>query len=1123
MAALAGLMLLLATPAWAAQRVALVIGNGAYAHQASLPNPPNDAADVSAALERLGFTVTSLNDAGKSDLERALQELMRDAAGSDLAVVFYAGHGIEVDQQNFLVPVDAKLLSDQDVEFEAVSLHLALRAVRPASGLGLVILDACRNNPFVAAMRSSDVSRNIGRGLARVEPNAAQTLVAYAAREGTIADDGADRNSPYTTALLRYLEEPGLEITRMFRLVRDAVLTATDNRQQPFTSGSLSSEDIFLAADAGQARWEAVRQSTDPAVLRSFIAEFPDSRFAAPARKKLSELAQAHWKAIEDSNKPAELRAFLDVFPDGPLAQAARARLNDVLRLSQVQRCDGHLHAERLSSAARCYRGILREQPDHLLAQEGLAAIADIYSHAAEEALREAQAQARSYRDALRQVEGQVARLGETDAGHAAIAGLREELQRLRVDDGGEMEGLRSEHRRLQAAADAWVRVQESGAAPDYEAFLEEHGESPFAQPARRRLAQMEEDARRWEAVKDSTQATDFETFLLAVLQGSPGAQALERWQALLQEEAPSGETQEALAWEEVRNTTRASDVEGFLSDFPNGRFAAEARGRLAELRKAGAEAREWNRIKNFRTAQAFETFLRDHPDGRFVAAARSRLNELRKAAAESREWNRIKNFTTAQTFETFLRDHPDGQFAAAARSRLQELRKGGAEAREWNRIKNSRTAQAFETFLRDYPQGRFAAAARSRLNELRKAEAESREWNRIKNFRTAQAFETFLRDYPQGRFAAAARNRLNELRKAEAESREWNRIKNFRTAQTFETFLRNYPDGRFAAAARSRLQELRRPSSAQSAENALRLSHADRRLIQLGLSAAGFQPGAADGVFGPRTRAAITSWQLARGQAATGYLDNRSAETLRTSGKSANQRTKAETDAWNRIKSSRSAANFEAFLRNYPNGRFAAEARRRLNGLRNPASREAGLRHGTKTFSDARYVGQLRGDKRHGRGTLTWNSGARYVGDWRDGKRKGRGTMTYDNGNRYEGEWRDNERHGHGTLTWNSGARYEGEWRDNKRHGRGTITYDSGNRYEGDWKDNKRHGRGTMTWKRGTRYEGEWRDDKAHGLGTYTAVDGRVYAGRWRQGCYGRRAGRWATVATTAEACGFE
>ena len=291
-------------PAWAAPRVALVIGNASYAHAPALANPLNDAADIGASLGRLGFSVTRLENAGYAALRRGLQEFTRTASGSEMAVVFYAGHGIEVDQRNYLVPVDARLASDHDVEFETVPLDLVVRAAERASGLRMVILDACRDNPFAASMRRAGTTRSIGRGLARVEP-IGSTLVAYAAKGGTVAADGDGRNSPYTTALLEYLEEPGLEVGMMFRRVRDAVLTSTRRHQEPFVYGSLSSEAVYLAAAAPEPNpvqqsgtaeqlaaqvYEAAERLDTVDGYEEVVRRFPESIYADLARSRLKRL-----------------------------------------------------------------------------------------------------------------------------------------------------------------------------------------------------------------------------------------------------------------------------------------------------------------------------------------------------------------------------------------------------------------------------------------------------------------------------------------------------------------------------------------------------------------------------------------------------------------------------------------------------------------------------------------------------------------------------------------------------------------------------------------------------------------------------------------------------------------
>ena len=315
--ALAALTLLLlplfALPAAASERVALVIGNAGCAHAPRLANPLNDAADIGAAFERLGFAVTGVENADQGSMRRALQDFAKAASASEIALVFYAGHGIEVDRRNFLVPVDARLLSDADVEFETVPLELVSRAVERARGLALVILDACRENPFAASMQRAGATRAIGRGLARIEPSG-ETLVAYAAKEGTVASDGRGRNSPYSAALLALVEEPGLELGLMFRKVRDAVLAATGGAQEPFVYGSLSSDGVYFTGAPATAAGSAVDAG---------LGEGP----AGSDGPNLEQLAARAYEAAERLDTAAAYEAVVERFPDSVFADLARGQL----------------------------------------------------------------------------------------------------------------------------------------------------------------------------------------------------------------------------------------------------------------------------------------------------------------------------------------------------------------------------------------------------------------------------------------------------------------------------------------------------------------------------------------------------------------------------------------------------------------------------------------------------------------------------------------------------------------------------------------------------------------------------------------------------------------------------
>jgi tetratricopeptide (TPR) repeat protein len=233
--------------AGAAARVALVIGNGNYRAVGPLPNPQNDAGAVSKALNAVGFTVVLAHDLSREQFASVLKDFSAMADNAEWAVVYYAGHGIELGGNNYLVPVDAKFTSDRDVSLEAVTLEQVVQSVEGASKLRLVILDACRDNPFAQKMIRSSGSRSVGKGLGNIEPEGT-TLVAYAAKHGQTAEDGTGRNSPYASALVRNIQTPGLEINQVFRRVHDEVLAATGKRQQPFTYGALPSESFVFRA-----------------------------------------------------------------------------------------------------------------------------------------------------------------------------------------------------------------------------------------------------------------------------------------------------------------------------------------------------------------------------------------------------------------------------------------------------------------------------------------------------------------------------------------------------------------------------------------------------------------------------------------------------------------------------------------------------------------------------------------------------------------------------------------------------------------------------------------------------------------------------------------------------------
>jgi hypothetical protein len=296
------LMCCSAAQAAAAGRFALVIGNSDYQNAPRLANPVNDARDVAAAFERLGFSVKLLGNGTFDAMRRALLEFAPQAQAAEIAVVFFAGHGMEIRDENWLIPVDAEMKMDIATGQEAVSLGSILPIVSRARKLGLVMLDACRDNPFSKQLQTSQPGRSLpGRGLAPIEPPGS-VLVVFAAKHGTTADDGWGRNSPFTTALLHNLELPGLEINYLFRNIHDEVYGATQQRQEPYVYGTLSREPIYFKAssdskssdaaprsEAAQA-WTVIKDTNDPAVLNTFIRRFDNTFYSDLARNRLQQL-----------------------------------------------------------------------------------------------------------------------------------------------------------------------------------------------------------------------------------------------------------------------------------------------------------------------------------------------------------------------------------------------------------------------------------------------------------------------------------------------------------------------------------------------------------------------------------------------------------------------------------------------------------------------------------------------------------------------------------------------------------------------------------------------------------------------------------------------------------------
>jgi uncharacterized caspase-like protein len=320
-----------ATPSLAQdRRLALVIGNSAYKHTPRLDNPGNDAADMAARLTQVGFEVIVGRDLDKAGMDRTIRDFAEKLAGADVGLFFYAGHGLQVNGQNYLVPTDAKLTTAAAIDFEMVRLDLVHRSMERETRTNILVMDACRDNPLARNLARALGTRSsqIGRGLAAVESGEG-TLISFSTQPGNVALDGTGRNSPFAAALLKHMATPGEDLLSILINVRNDVMRATARRQIPWEHSAMTAKFHFVAPAPVPAAptspqqielefWSSVKDSTSAAVLGTYLERYPDGEFAPIARALIehyerqlkAEVAarEQESKRLEEEKKAAEVK-----------------------------------------------------------------------------------------------------------------------------------------------------------------------------------------------------------------------------------------------------------------------------------------------------------------------------------------------------------------------------------------------------------------------------------------------------------------------------------------------------------------------------------------------------------------------------------------------------------------------------------------------------------------------------------------------------------------------------------------------------------------------------------------------------------------------------------------------
>ena len=309
------------SPATAGVRLALVLGNSKYAAVPALDNPSNDAADLAQALRGVGFEVIEQRDASREMMAKAVHDFSERLRGADVALFFYAGHGLQMNGENYLLPVDAKIDSAADVRFNTINLSDIQQEMEASGRTNIIILDACRNNPF--AEKLSHGGRGVTtRGLGRIEATAEGSLIVYSTQPNNVALDGAGRNSPFTAALLKHVATPGLEVRQMISRVRGDVLQATDRQQTPWDSSSLVG-DVYLAGPPAAA---TAPQQT-PAANSVAAPAAPVVAQAAPATPAAANAPQERAAAVPDIVKECD-RLTMPPDPTAPVVLGVKTDWN---------------------------------------------------------------------------------------------------------------------------------------------------------------------------------------------------------------------------------------------------------------------------------------------------------------------------------------------------------------------------------------------------------------------------------------------------------------------------------------------------------------------------------------------------------------------------------------------------------------------------------------------------------------------------------------------------------------------------------------------------------------------------------------------------------------------------
>jgi outer membrane protein assembly factor BamD (BamD/ComL family) len=890
-----GLMLVVSgTVVLAEKRVALIIGNSAYQNAGKLPNPARDADAVADMFKKAGYDVSLLKDAGNLEFKRNIRKFEDAASDADIAVVFYAGHGIEIGGTNYVIPTDAKLASDRDAPDEAIELTRIIQSVDGAKRLRLVILDACRDNPFLATMkRQRQALRQVASGLGPVGDVGSETLVAYAAKQGLTAEDGKGDHSPFTTAILHSLPEPGLDIRLAFGRVRDEVLKITSNRQEPYVYGSLGGSNVALVPAPEKTAPQAVDQD------------------------KMRADYELVMKVFEKVGSKTPLKVFLEQYPAGLYSELVREQLNQLETQEKIALATGPSATQSprgptLTDPAKLAAIPQKEPPSPAQPSPDNLAWDEVKDSTDPDALRRFIAR---FRDSPRMLEAQ-RRLDVL---------LRNQRER------------EEQARREKVEADmakAWEAVEGTDDPNRLRDFARRYPSSEHAPDAKQRAdalvraAQEREDqarrekaeaelAKAWEAVQGTEDQAKLRDFLRRYPTTQYTDAAKQRLEAVIRAAQEREEAARVAAAEERRlkaeaEVKRAFDaaaatfdqsvVRDFIRRYPDSPYVAQAKSHLDTLIAAEQERKEQERL----------------------AAAEARRQKIEADAATA--WNSIKNSGNPTDLQNFIKRFPESTLAlrdaterlgAIDREAKERVAKAQAEAATaraaWDRIKDTNDIAVVQDFMKQYPgtptalnDAKQYLDVLDKRNKEREAKARmeaeaAQAWNRIQNSPDQAEVRSFMKRYPDAsvtlthaapRLAALEHEAAERAEKVRAEAASaraaWDLVKGTNDPNELRDYINKYPDAPFSTRdAKARIDLLERQAKEREAKE--------------------------------------------KAEAAAREAKEKAEAALREA------KEKAEVEmreAWDATKDSRDPSEFRAFVKRYPSSPFVSDAKQSIAAL---------------------------------------------------------------------------------------------------------------------------------------------------------------------------------------------